>query len=191
MSVRDWREIRLPLSAEAVAGLKAGDRLLLTGTLFAARDAAHKRFIDALEHGRELPLDLASGVIYYMGPTPARPGDVIGACGPTTSGRMDRFAPRLIKEGLRVMIGKGNRSEEVVNAIKENGAVYLTTIGGAGAFLSQRVISAETLAYPELRAEAVLKMEVAGFPAVVAIDSQGNNLFDMGPREYRVSREEK
>jgi fumarate hydratase subunit beta len=185
-----WREIRLPMPQEALDGLRAGDRLLLSGTIYAARDAAHKKFIETLDKGQELPLELASSVIYYMGPTPARPGEIIGACGPTTSARMDRYTPRLIGGGLRVMMGKGDRSAEVIEAMKKHGAVYLTAIGGAGALLSLQVSSVETVAYPELGTEAVLKMEIERFPAVVAIDAEGNNLFDTGPRQYRVTSEE-
>ncbi|ADJ25680.1 hydro-lyase, Fe-S type, tartrate/fumarate subfamily, beta subunit [Dehalogenimonas lykanthroporepellens BL-DC-9] len=190
MTEPQWREIRLPLPQEVLDGLRAGDRLLLSGTIYAARDAAHKKFIETLDKGQELPLELASSVIYYMGPTPARPGEIIGACGPTTSARMDRYTPRLIAGGLRVMMGKGDRSAEVIEAMKKHGAVYLTAIGGAGALLSLRVSSVETVAYPELGTEAVLKMEIERFPAVVAIDAEGNNLFDTGPRQYRVISEE-
>ncbi|MDV2990234.1 MAG: Fe-S-containing hydro-lyase [Dehalogenimonas sp.] len=180
-----WRELVLPLSADTIAGLKAGDKLMLSGTIYAARDAAHKRFIEALDRGERLPVDLGDSLIYYMGPTPTRPGDVIGSCGPTTSARMDKYTPRLIVEGLRLMMGKGNRSPEVVAAIREYGAVYLVTLGGAGALLSARVKSAEILAYPELEAEAVLKMEIERFPVIVAIDGQGNDLFKTGPEQYR------
>ena len=181
-----WREIQLPMSAQTIANLKAGDKILLSGTIYAARDAAHKRFIDALDRGETLPIELASAVVYYMGPSPTRPGDIIGACGPTTSARMDKYTPRLLAEGLRVMMGKGDRSSAVVDAIKQNGAVYLITIGGAGALLSLRVTSCEVVAYPDLGAEAVLKLEVEHFPAVVAVDSQGNDICKIGPAQYRT-----
>jgi fumarate hydratase subunit beta len=182
-----WREIQLPMSAETISILKAGDKILLSGTIFAARDAAHKKFIEALDRGENLPIDLSTAVIYYMGPSPTRPGDIIGSCGPTTSARMDKYTPRLISEGLRVMMGKGERSPAVVEAIKTNGAVYLITIGGAGALLSLRVNKSETVAYPELGAEAVLKLEVEHFPAIVAVDSQGNDICKIGPAQYRTA----
>lgn len=182
---QSWRELELPLSADTIAGLNAGDKLMLSGTVYAARDAAHQRFIETLDRGEKLPVELADSMIYYMGPTPTRPGDIIGACGPTTSARMDKYTPRLIAEGLRLMMGKGNRSPEVVAAIKEHGAVYLVTLGGAGAVLSIRVKSSTVVAYPELGAEAVLEMEVERFPVVVAIDARGNDLFKTGPEQYR------
>jgi len=183
-----WREVQLPMSSETISGLRAGDTLLVTGTVYAARDAAHKRFIETLDQGEKLPFDLAASVIYYMGPSPARPGDVIGSCGPTTSARMDKYTPRLIGEGLRLMIGKGGRLPEVVEAIKRHGAVYLITVGGAGALLSLKVKKCELAAYPDLGAEAVLKMEVERFPAVVAVDSLGNDLFKIGPAKYRTPK---
>jgi fumarate hydratase subunit beta len=183
----DWREIQLPMSADTIEGLKAGDKVLLSGTIFAARDAAHKKFIEALDRCENLHIDLSTAVIYYMGPSPTRPGDIIGSCGPTTSARMDKYTPRLISEGLRVMMGKGDRSPAVVEAIKKHSAVYLITIGGAGALLSLRVSKSETVAYPELGAEAVLKLEVEHFPAIVAVDSQGNDICKIGPAQYRTA----
>jgi fumarate hydratase subunit beta len=174
------------MSAETVASLKAGDKVILYGTIYTARDAAHKRFIETLDRGEKLPIDLESAVIYYMGPSPTRPGDIIGACGPTTSARMDKYTPRLIEQGLRVMMGKGNRSPEVVEAIKQQGAVYLVTIGGAGALLSLKVRDCQVVAYSDLGAEAVLKLEVVNFPAIVAVDSQGNDLCEIGPARYRT-----
>ncbi|MEL7562378.1 Fe-S-containing hydro-lyase [Dehalogenimonas sp. 4OHTPN] len=184
--MNEWRRIRLPMPAETIAELKAGDRVLLSGTIYAARDAAHKRFIEALDSGDSLPIDLSTAVIYYMGPSPARPGQIIGSCGPTTSARMDKYTPRLVEEGLRVMVGKGERSPQVAEAIKQHGAVYLITIGGAGALLSLRVKSAEVIAYPDLGAEAVFKLEVEHFPAVVAIDAQGSDQFKIGQARYRI-----
>ena len=181
-----WREIHLPLSAEIIASLKAGDKIMLSGTIYAARDAAHKRFIEALDRSEKLPFDLESAVIYYMGPSPTRPGDIIGSCGPTTSARMDKYTPRLIGQGLRLMMGKGERSADVVAAIKQNGAVYLITLGGAGALLSIKVRDCQVIAYPDLGAEAVLKLEVSNFPAIVAIDSLGNDLCQTGPERYRT-----
>jgi fumarate hydratase subunit beta len=186
-----WRKIQLPMSPEIIAGLKAGDKVALFGTIYAARDAAHKRFIEALDRGEKLPIDLSTAVIYYMGPSPTRPGEIIGACGPTTSARMDKSTPWLIEQGLRVMMGKGDRSPAVVEAIKKHGAVYLITIGGAGALLSLKVKSSEVVAYPDLGAEAVLKLEVDNFPAVVAVDSQGNDICKTGPAQYRTINTEK
>ena len=185
-----WRELDLPLSTETIAELKAGDKIMLSGTIYAARDAAHKRFIEALDRGEKLPIDLSSSLVYYMGPSPTRPGDIIGACGPTTSARMDKYTPRLLAEGLRLMMGKGNRSAEVVEAIRQYGAIYLVTLAGAGALLSARVKEVEVVAYSELGAEAVLKLEIVRFPVIVAIDAQGNDLFQIGPEQYRtVSKE--
>ncbi|PPD58649.1 Fe-S-containing hydro-lyase [Dehalogenimonas etheniformans] len=183
----DWRKIQLPMTAKTVAELRAGDKLLLSGTIYAARDAAHKRFVEALDRGEKLPIDLSKSVIYYMGPSPTRPGDIVGACGPTTSARMDKYTPRLLTEGLRVMMGKGDRSLQVVEAIKKYRGVYLITIGGAGALLSLKVKSSEIVAYPDLGTEAVLKMEVENFPAIVAVDSQGNDFCKIGPSQYRTS----
>ncbi|MGI2336624.1 MAG: Fe-S-containing hydro-lyase [Dehalogenimonas sp.] len=180
-----WQELVLPLSAEAIAGLRSGDKLMLSGTIYAARDAAHKRIIEALDRDERLPIELSDSLIYYMGPTPTRPGDIIGACGPTTSARMDKYTPRLLSEGLRLMMGKGNRSLDVVESIKQYGAVYFVTLGGAGALLSSRVKAAETVAYQELGAEAVVRMEIERFPVIVAIDSHGNDLFKTGPGKYR------
>ena len=185
-----WREIQLPMSSETIASLKAGDKILLSGTIYVARDAAHKRFNETLDRGEKIPIDLSSAVIYYMGPSPTRPGDIIGACGPTTSTRMDKYTPRLIAEGLRVMMGKGDRSPTVVDAIKEHGAVYLITIGGAGALLSLKVNKNEAVAYPDLGAEAVLKLDVQHFPAVVAVDSKGNDICKIGPAQYRTLGQE-
>ncbi len=185
-----WRKIQLPMSPETITSLKAGDKVALYGIIYAARDAAYKRFIETLDRGEKLPIDLTTAVIYYMGPSPTRPGEIIGACGPTTSARMDKHTPRLITEGLRVMVGKGDRSPAVVEAIKRHGAVYLITIGGAGALLSLKVKSSEVVAYPELGAEAVLKLEVENFPAVVAVDSQSNDICKIGPAQYRTLRME-
>ncbi len=181
-----WREIHLPMSPEVIASLKMGDKVMLSGTIYAARDAAHKRFTEALDRGEELPFDLESAAIYYMGPSPARPGDIIGSCGPTTSARMDKNTPRLIGQGLRVMMGKGQRSDEVVEAIKTHAAVYLITLGGAGALLSIKVRDCQVVAYPDLGAEAVLKLEVSNFPAFVAVDSLGNDQNKIGRERYRT-----
>ena len=185
-----WREIQLPMSFETIPTLRAGDKLLLTGIIYTARDAAHKRFIETLDSGEKLPIGLSTAAFYYMGPSPTRPGDIIGSCGPTTSARMDKFTPRLIEQGLRVMIGKGDRSSAVVESIRKNGAVYLITIGGAGALLSLRIKQSEVIAYPDLGAEAVLKLEVERFPAIVAVDSHGNDFCKIGPAQYRTLNRE-
>lgn len=157
--------------------LKAGDQILLSGTVYTARDAAHKRIFAQMDEGKALPFDLEGAVIYYAGPTPTPEGMAIGSCGPTTSGRMDPFAPRLLDNGLAAMVGKGNRSQEVMNAIRRNGAVYLCAIGGAGALAAQCVESLEVIAFEDLGCESVKRLELCDLPLVVAIDSQGNSLF--------------
>lgn len=178
--------LRTPLTRVQAAGLRAGDKVLLSGVLYTARDAAHKKMIEALERGETLPLELKDQVIYYVGPTPAGPGRIIGSAGPTTSGRMDAYAPALIALGLRGMIGKGFRSAEVVEAMKEYGAVYLGAIGGAGALISRCIVSAQVLAYPELGTEAIRRIEVKDFPLIVVIDSLGHNLYAEGREKYRL-----
>jgi len=170
-------ELRPPLTDSVVRSLKAGDEVVVCGVVYAARDMAHKRLCRSLEAGEELPFPLEGVVIYYVGPTPARPGQVIGAAGPTTSSRMDAFAPMLIANGLKATIGKGYRGEEVRQALKQHGAVHLSTIGGAGALLSRRIVAAEVIAYEDLGAEAVRKLQVVDFPAIVAYDSYGNSVY--------------
>ena len=170
--------ITLPVSTKEARELRAGELLLLRGTLYTARDAAHKLIAEAIDSGGKLPFDLKDAAIYYAGPCPARPGCIIGSAGPTTSGRMDAYAPVLISHGQTVMLGKGLRKPEVVDAMKKYGAVYLGATGGAGALLSQRIVSSEVIAYPELLAEAVRKLEVYDFPAIVLIDSLGTSLYD-------------
>lgn len=168
-----------PLSAAAVLSVRAGTQILLNGTVFTARDAAHKRLVNAIENSQKLPVDLRDQVLYYTGPTPAPPGKVIGSAGPTTSSRMDFFTPKLIKKtGLRGMIGKGNRSKEVVEAIKQFGAVYFAATGGAGALLSKCIIAAEVVCYEDLGPEAIYRLEFKDFPLTVAIDCMGNNLYE-------------
>lgn len=162
---------------EQAKTLKAGEQILLSGTVYTARDAAHKRIFALLDRGEALPFELEGAVIYYAGPTPTPEGMAIGSCGPTTSGRMDPFAPRLLDKGLVAMVGKGNRSQEVVNAIRRNGAVYLCAIGGAGALAAQCVQSLEVIAFEDLGCESVKRLELCDLPLVVAIDSQGNSLF--------------
>lgn len=176
--------IETPLSLETAKSLKAGDSLLLSGTIYTARDAAHKRLIEALERGEELPIPIKDAIIYYVGPTPARPGEIIGSAGPTTSYRMDAYAPRLIELGLRGMLGKGKRSPEVIDAMKQHGAVYLGAIGGAAALLSKCITACEIVCYEDLGAEAIRKLTVKDLPATVIIDTEGNNLFEIGVREY-------
>jgi len=182
-------EIRLatPLTEEKVKELKAGDSVLLSGTIYAARDAAHKRLMELVNRGDELPLDIRNEVIYYVGPTPEKPGMVIGSAGPTTSYRMDPYAPKLLDMGLRGMIGKGERSEEVIEAIKRNKGVYFGAIGGAAALISKSIIKSEVVAYEDLGSEAIRKLEVIDFPVVVIIDTMGNNLYDIGQKEYLKS----
>ena len=176
--------ISLPLTRQAARELRAGDSCLLSGVIYTARDAAHKRLCELLEKGGELPLDLQDSVIYFVGPTPAKPGQAIGSAGPTTSYRMDAYSPALIAQGLTGMIGKGKRGPEVVEAMKEHGAVYFAAIGGCGALLSQCIKNAEVIAYEDLGAEAIRRLEVENFPAVVVIDSEGNNLYESGRAAY-------
>lgn len=178
--------INVPLSSETAADLRAGDYVYLTGTVYTARDAAHKRMYEALQKGEELPLELQNNVIYYMGPSPAREGRPIGSAGPTTSSRMDKYAPSLLDLGLMGMIGKGKRSEEVKAAIVRNGAVYFAAVGGAGALLSKSITESEVIAYDDLGTEAIRRLKVENFPVIVVIDSQGNNLYETAIQEYRA-----
>ncbi len=171
--------LRPPLKEAEVRGLKAGQEVAVSGTIYTARDMAHKRLCEALDRGEELPISLEGAVIYFVGPTPARPGAVIGAAGPTTSARMDPFSPKLIAHGLRAMIGKGYRSEEVRKALRQYGAVHLATLGGAGALLSRHIARAEVIAYEDLGTEAIRRLEVVDFPAIVAYDASGESVYDM------------
>ena len=171
------KKLQLPLSKQVVRSLKAGDEVAITGVIYTARDMAHKKLCQAIEAGRKLPFKLEGQVIYFVGPTPARPGRVIGAAGPTTSSRMDAFSGKLITNGLRAMIGKGYRGSEVIDALKKYTAVHLSTIGGAGALLSKHIVSAEIIAYEDLGTEAVRKLTVVDFPAIVAYDSYGNTVY--------------
>lgn len=172
--------IALPITKEIAHSLTAGDYVYLTGTLYSARDAAHKRIMENLAAGGELPLPIKDQTIYYLGPTPAREGQVIGSAGPTTSSRMDKYTPTLISLGMTGMIGKGRRSAEVIEAMKENHAVYFAAVGGAGALLSKCVVNAEVVAYEDLGAEAIYKLEVKNFPVIVVIDDKGGNLYERG-----------
>ena len=172
------RRIVLPTTKEELAGLRAGDMVFLSGTIYTARDAAHKRMADALDAGEELPIDVRNNTIYYMGPSPAREGRAIGSAGPTTASRMDKYTPRLLDLGLLGMIGKGKRSKEVVDAIVRNGAVYFAAIGGAGALLSKAITASEVIAYDDLGTEAIRKLTIENFPAIVVIDCLGTNLYE-------------
>lgn len=181
--MREWN-LTLPLTEECVSQLRAGDRVKLTGVLYTGRDEAHLYLCRMLDKGEELPFELNNACIYYVGPCPAAPGQAIGSCGPTTSGRMDAWAPRLMAEGLRAMIGKGSRSEAVKEAICRHKAVYLAAAGGAGALLARRVKKAEVVAFPELGAEAVYRLEVEDFPCTVINDCLGNDLYQQGRAQY-------
>lgn len=176
------KKIRTPLTRDVIESLNVGDEVLLSGVIFTARDVAHKRFHEMIAKGRPIPLNLENNVIYYAGPTPPRPGRVIGSCGPTTSSRMDIFTPELLRLGLRGMIGKGDRSTEVRSAIKKYGCVYFIAIGGIGALLSTKVKSAKAILFKELGPEAVYKLEVADFPLIVGINSKGNDVYDKTKR---------
>lgn len=176
--------VKVPMSREEARKLKAGDSVLLSGVIYTARDAAHKRLCELADQGKELPMDVKDAVIYFVGPTPAKPGEVIGSAGPTTAYRMDAYSPTMIRLGLTGMIGKGKRSDAVVSAMKEYGAVYFGAIGGCGALLSRCIKKAEVIAYEDLGAEAIRRLEVENFPAVVIIDSEGNNLYETGRADY-------
>ncbi|OQB13768.1 MAG: Fumarate hydratase class I, aerobic [Firmicutes bacterium ADurb.Bin193] len=178
-------KISTPLTKDIVKMLTAGDRVLISGYLYTARDAAHRRITEALARGEELPFDIKDQIIYYAGPAPAKPGDVIGSCGPTTSGRVDIYTPRLIELGLSGMLGKGERSDAVVQAMKAHTAVYFAAVGGAGALIAQCVTAAEPVAYADLGAEAIVRLTVRDLPAVVVIDSNGGNAYVDGKAEYR------
>lgn len=178
------RHIKAPITDEDAKSLKSGDYVYITGTIYTARDAAHARMDEALNAGKELPVEMAHNIIYYMGPSPAREGRPIGSAGPTTASRMDKYAPRLLDLGLKGMIGKGKRTQEVKDAIVRNGAVYFAAVGGAGALLSKSIISSEVVAYDDLGTEAIRKLEVKDFPVIVVIDSEGNNLYETAIKEY-------
>lgn len=186
-----YMQVRLttPLTRQELAPLHAGDTVLLTGTVYTARDAAHARMNEALDRGEPLPFDIKGAAIYYVGPTPERPGCAIGAAGPTTSGRMDKFTPRLLDLGLACMIGKGKRSEAVKQSVVQNGAVYLAAIGGAGALMANSVQSCEVIAWPDLGCEAVRRLVVRDFPLTVLLDAHGGDLYQSGPAAYLAARE--
>ncbi len=177
------KKITTPLTAEAVKSLKAGDNVLISGVIYTARDAAHKRLVDLIKEGKPLPLPIEGQIIYYVGPSPAKPGAAIGSAGPTTSYRMDSYAPELIQLGLKGMIGKGARGQEVVEAMKKHGAVYFAATGGAAALIARSIKKAEVVAYEDLGAEAIRRLEVEDFPAIVAQDCFGNSLYKEAPGE--------
>jgi len=176
--------IETPLTLEVAKSLRVGDEVLISGILYTARDAAHKRLVECLDRGEALPIPLEDAIIYYVGPTPAKPGQVIGSAGPTTSTRMDAYAPRLMEQGLRGMLGKGRRSAEVVESMKRNNAVYFGSIGGAAALLSKCIVACEMVCYEDLGAEAIRRLTVRDFPATVVIDTTGANLYEIGVERY-------
>lgn len=180
------RHILAPISKEEIAKLQAGDYVYITGTIYTARDAAHKRMQETLERGEALPIELESNLIYYMGPSPAREGRPIGSAGPTTSSRMDKYAPTLMDLGLAGMIGKGKRSQAVMDAIVRNKAVYFAAVGGAGALLSKSILKSEVVAYDDLGTEAIRKLEVKDFPVIVVVDKDGNNLYETAVKEFCI-----
>lgn len=180
------RKITAPIDKETAKSLHAGDYVKITGTIYTARDAAHKRLYEALEKGEELPIDINGTTIYYMGPSPAREGRPIGSAGPTTASRMDKYAPKLLDLGMTGMIGKGKRTQEVLDAVVRNEGVYFAAVGGAGAILSKKIIASEIVAYEDLGTEAIRKLTVEDFPVIVVADCQGNNLYETAVKEWRV-----
>lgn len=179
------KRITAPFDDATARSLRAGEKVLITGTILAARDAAHKRMVECLDRGEKLPVDLTGQVVYYVGPTPAKPGKPVGSAGPTTAGRMDAYAPRLMDEGLKGMIGKGYRKPEVVESMKKNGVPYLAAVGGAGALIAERIKKYTVLAWPDLGPEALAEMVVEDFPAIVVIDSEGTDYYEAGQKPYR------
>lgn len=178
------KHITTPITEEKTKDLRSGDYVYITGTIYVARDAAHKRMIEALDRGEQLPINIKDATIYYMGPSPAREGRPIGSAGPTTASRMDKYAPTLLDLGQKAMIGKGKRTKEVIDAIVRNHAVYFAAIGGAGALLSKCITKSEVICYDDLGAEAIRKIEIKDFPVIVVIDSQGNNLYETAIKEF-------
>ncbi|WP_318507110.1 Fe-S-containing hydro-lyase [Bacillus sp. T3] len=180
------KHLTTPLTYDQVKDLKAGDQVSITGVIYSARDAAHKNMVDALNAGESMPIDVTDQVIYYAGPTPAKPGKPIGSCGPTTSGRMDAYSPTMMEQGLRGMIGKGPRSKEVIESMKKNGAVYFAAIGGAAALIADTIKKVDIVAYPDLGPEAIRRMEIENYPCIVAVDCEGNDLYEIGVKKYRI-----
>ena len=184
------KHVKVPLSKEDAMSLRAGDYVYLTGIIYTARDAAHKRMQETLERGEALPIELEGNVIYYMGPSPAREGRPIGSAGPTTASRMDKYTPQLLDLGMGAMIGKGKRTQDVIDAVIRNGAVYFAAVGGAGALLSKCITKSEVVAYDDLGTEAIRKLQVENFPVIVVIDSEGNNLYESAIKEYCTYKNE-
>lgn len=178
------KRLQAPLSDDDVLALKAGDNLLISGVIYTARDAAHKKLAELMDQGEPLPLDMRGQIIYYVGPTPARPGQAIGSAGPTTSGRMDAYTPRMLEHGMKACIGKGSRNAAVKDALQKHKGLYLAAVGGAGALLSKRITACEVVAYPELGAEAIHRLEVKDFPVTVINDAHGNDLYLEGAKAY-------
>ncbi len=178
------KKLQIPASEAEIEALRSGDMVYITGTIYTARDAAHKRMYDTLAEGGEIPYDIEGSFVYYLGPTPAKPGQVIGSAGPTTSSRMDKYTPTLLGKGLKGMIGKGKRSKEVIDAIVENKAVYMAAVGGAGALLSKCIKKAEVIAYDDLGTEAIRKLYVENLPVIVIIDSEGHNLYETAVEDF-------
>lgn len=179
--------VTVPAQADELKNLQAGDYVYLTGTIYTARDAAHKRLYETVTEGKELPVDLKNQIVYYLGPTPAREGQVIGSAGPTTSSRMDKYTPLMLSLGLKGMIGKGKRSQKVIKSIKENDAVYFAAVGGAGALLSKCIKKAEVVAYEDLGTEAIRKLKIEELPVIVVVDSLGNNLYETAVEDFKVN----
>ncbi|MEA1958642.1 MAG: Fe-S-containing hydro-lyase [Chloroflexota bacterium] len=179
------KNITSPFDDKTIADLKAGDQVLITGVMYVGRDAAHKRLVEALDRGDKLPFDVEGQTIYYMGPSPTKPGNVIGSAGPTTSGRMDAYTPRMLEAGLKAMIGKGLRTGAVKESIKKNKAVYLASVGGAAALIAKSIVKSEVIAYEELGPEALLRIEVDNFPAIVINDMHGGDLYEEGKARYK------
>ena len=179
------RTIQVPLSEEDINTLKAGDYVYLSGIIYTARDAAHKRMYESMHKGEALPIELNGNVLYYLGPSPAREGQIIGSAGPTTSSRMDNYTPEMLDKGLKGMVGKGKRSPEVIEAMKRNGAVYFAAVGGAGALLSKCIKKADVVAYDDLGTEAIRKLEIENLPVIVVIDKDGNNLYETAKEKWK------
>ncbi|AGK55798.1 Fe-S-containing hydro-lyase [Bacillus sp. 1NLA3E] len=180
------KQLTTPLTFDQVKDLKAGDQVSITGVIYSARDAAHKNMVDALNENLPMPIDVKDQVIYYAGPSPAKPGKAIGSCGPTTSGRMDAYSPTMMEQGLRGMIGKGPRSKEVIESMKKHGAVYFAAIGGAAALIADTIKKVDIVAYADLGPEAIRRMEVVNYPCIVAVDCEGNDLYEIGVKKYRI-----
>ena len=185
MSIMSEKYINAPITKKDIDNLAAGDMVYISGTIYTARDAAHKRLYETILEGKDIPLELENNIIYYLGPSPAREGQVIGSAGPTTSSRMDKYTPRLLDLGMGAMIGKGKRSQAVIDAIVRNGAVYFAAVGGAGAILSKCIKESEVIAYDDLGTEAIRKLTVENMPMIVVIDSEGNNLYETAVKEYQ------